>query len=177
MLWTLLLLLSRWIGLHQFCSCVQSLLLLLYCLGVLPGTILCTSVETDGTGLMIFTFKLLPKNKEAPSTGVHHHSVLDKKAKGSLRPLAKAKVDWVYDMSLLLLLELEAAMVSLFFLAGFSLHSTFLSAPFLRAEGGQSKKVVKSLSKLLYKQRLMLLLSLAASMQLESIALQSSLLR
>ncbi len=77
MLWMLLLLPSSWIKLQQFCSCVQSLLLLLYCLGAFPGMKLCTSVETDGTGLMIFTSKLLAKNKEVPSTGAYHHSVLD----------------------------------------------------------------------------------------------------
>jgi hypothetical protein len=104
--------------------------------------------------------------------------VLEEKTKGSLKPLAEDKIDWACTMSFSLLLELEAAMVFLFFVAGFSLCSTSLSAAFLHAERGGAKKVAKLSSKLLNKLQLMLQLSLSvASVRLESIVLRLSLLR
>jgi hypothetical protein len=68
-------------------------------LGALPGMILCTSFETDGTGLTVSAFKQLPKNKKVLSTVAYRQSALEEKIKGSLRPLAEDKVDWVYAMS------------------------------------------------------------------------------
>jgi hypothetical protein len=109
---------------------VQTLLLQFSCFGAFPGTI-------DGSGLMSFTFKLLP-NDEVPSTGMYHQPLSKKKAKGSLRPLAEAKIDWVYAMSLLLVSE--EVMVFLLFLAYLLPCSTF-SATFLRAGGGGASKV------------------------------------
>jgi hypothetical protein len=64
-------------------------------------------------------------------------------------------------VSVLLLLESKAAMVFLFFLAGFSLRSTFLSAAFfLHAERGGFKKVANMLLLSLNKQQSTLQLSL-----------------
>jgi hypothetical protein len=97
---------------------------------------------------MVFKFKLLPNDKEVPSTGVYCQSESKEKAKSLSRPLAKAKADWAYAMSLPYLLELEAAMVFLFFLGGLPLHLAF-SATFLHPGRGGAKKVAKALSKLL----------------------------
>jgi hypothetical protein len=132
---------SRQVRLHQFCVCAQTLLLLLNCLGAFPGTI-------HGIGVKVFTFKLLPNNRDVLSTGAYHQQVSKEKAKGSLRPLAKAGADWAYAMSLPSLSELDAAMVFLFFLAGLSLCLTF-SAAFLCAGGGGAKKVAKASLQLL----------------------------
>jgi hypothetical protein len=111
---------------------MQKLLLQFTWLGAFPGTI-------DGSGLMSFTFKLLP-NDEVPSTGAYHQLLSKEKAKGSLRPLSKAKTDWAYAMSLPSLSE--EAMVFLLFLADLLPRSTF-SAAFLRAEGEGASKVTK----------------------------------
>ena len=91
---------------------------------------------------MFFTFKLLPSDEEVPSTGEYCQLLSKEKAKGSSRPLAKAKADWVYAMSLLSLSE--EAIVFLFFLANLFLRSTF-SATFLCTEGDGAKKVTKAL--------------------------------
>jgi hypothetical protein len=112
---------------------VQTLLLQLNCLGVFPGTI-------TGSGLMTFTFKLLP-NEGVPSTGAYHQPLSEEKAKGSLRPLAKAAKGWVYAMSLPLLLE-EVMAFSLF-LDNLLSRLTFFAA-ILRAGGGGALKVTKT---------------------------------
>jgi hypothetical protein len=115
---------------------MQTLSLLFNCLGAFPGRI-------HGFGLTFFTLKLLPSDKEVPSTGAYRQSLSEEKAKGSLRPLAEAKADWVYAMSLLL--SSEEAMVFLFFLTNLSLRLTF-SAAFLHPGGGGAKKVTKASS-------------------------------
>ncbi len=62
------------------------------------------------------------------------------------------------------------------FLSGISLHSTSFFAAFLIAERGGAKNVAKLSSKLLNKwQSMLLLLLFAASVELESFALRSSL--
>jgi hypothetical protein len=94
-------------------------------LGAFPGTI-------AGSGLMSFTFKVLPHDI-VPSTGMYRRLLSIEKAKGSLRPLAKAVKGWTYAMSLPLLLEEEMAFLSL--LADLLLCSTF-SAAYLCAGGG-----------------------------------------
>jgi hypothetical protein len=76
-------------------------------LGAFPGTI-------HGFGLMFFAFKLLPSDKEVPSTGTYCQSLSKKKAMGSSRHLAEAEADWACTMSLPS--SLEEAMVFLFFL-------------------------------------------------------------
>jgi hypothetical protein len=114
---------------------MQTLSLLFNCLGAFPGTI-------DGSGLMSFTFNLLT-NDEVPSTDAFRQLLFEEKAKGSLRPLAKAKTDWGYAMSLLLLLE--EAMVFFSFLVNLLPRLTF-SATFLRTGGGGALKVTKALS-------------------------------
>jgi hypothetical protein len=165
--WALLLLSLRRVSLRQCCFCVQTSSLLFNCLGAFPGTI-------HGFGLMLFTFKLLPNDKKLPTTGTYHQLESKEKAKGSLRPLAEAKVDWAYAIFLPTSSE-EATMVFLFFLAGLSPRSTFYAA-FLSAGGGGAKKVMKALSKFLDQQGSRLWLS-AASMQSDSIALQWLLLK
>jgi hypothetical protein len=74
-----------------------TLLLQLNCLGAFAGTM-------TGSGLMSFTFKLLP-NEGVLSTGTCHQSFYEEKAKGLLRPLGEAAKSWAYTMSLPLLLE------------------------------------------------------------------------
>ncbi len=50
---------------------MQTLLLLFNCLGVFPGMI-------DGSGIMSFTFKILP-NDEVPSTGAYNQLLSEEK--------------------------------------------------------------------------------------------------
>ncbi len=64
---------------------MQTLLLQFSLLGAFPGMI-------DGSCLTYFPLKLLP-NDEVPSTGAYCQWLSKEKAKGSLRPLAKAKKD------------------------------------------------------------------------------------
>jgi hypothetical protein len=82
-----------------------------------PGMIQHISVEADDTGLMVFTFEFLPKNKRVLSTGAYHQSESEGKTNSSLRHLeeAKTEVEWAYALSLLSLLESKATMVFLFF--------------------------------------------------------------
>ncbi len=105
---------------------MQRLLLQFNFLGAFPGM-------THSFGLVFFIFKLLPSDEEVPSTGTYRQSLSKEKAKGSSRPLAKAKTDWVYTMYLPL--SEEGAMVFLLFLADLLLHLTF-SSIFLPSEGG-----------------------------------------
>ncbi len=90
------------------------------------------------SGLMSFTFKLFP-NEEVLSIGTYRQLLSKKKAKGSLRPLAKAAKGWAYALALLLLLE--EAMAFFLFLANLLQCLTF-SAIFLRTGGGGSLKVM-----------------------------------
>jgi hypothetical protein len=55
------------------------------------GTILHISVETNDTGLMVYSFKLLPENERVPSNDAYHQSESEEKTKGSLRPLTEAE--------------------------------------------------------------------------------------
>jgi hypothetical protein len=113
---------------------MQTLLIVFNQLVAFPGTI-------DGSGLMSFTFKLL-LNDEVPSAGAYCQLLSEAKAKGSSRPLTKAKTDWAYAMSLPSLLE--EAMVFLLFLADLLLRLIF-SATFLHTGGGGALKVTKAL--------------------------------
>ncbi len=90
---------------------------------------------------MFFTFKLLPSDEDVPSTGMYRQSLSEEKTKGSSRPLAEAKADWAYAMSLPSLLE--EAMVFLFFLADLLPRSTF-SAAILHLGGGEAKNLMKA---------------------------------
>ncbi len=112
---------------------MQTLLLQFNFLGAFPGTI-------AGSGLMSFTFKLLPTKE--PSTGTYRQLLSKEKAKGLLRPLAEAAKGWTYAMSLPLLLEGEVAFFPFF--ANLLSRLTF-SAAFLRAGGGGASKVMKGL--------------------------------
>jgi hypothetical protein len=114
---------------------MQTLSLIFNCLGAFTGT-------THSFGLMFFTFKLLPSDKEVPTTGAFHQLLSKEKAKVSLRPLAEAEADWAFAMFLLSLLE--EAMVFLFLLADLLLCLTF-SVSFLHAGRGGAKKVTKAL--------------------------------
>jgi hypothetical protein len=104
---------------------MQTLLLWFNSLGTFPGTI-------AGSGLMSFTFKLLP-TEEVLSTGAYRQSLSKEKAKGLSRPLAKATKGWAYAMALPMLLE-EA--VAFFPLLANLLWCLNFSATFLRTGGG-----------------------------------------
>jgi hypothetical protein len=60
MLWTLLLSLSRWVGMHNFCFFVQTLFLLINCLGAFPGTIMVLVLWFLNLNYYLKTKKYLP---------------------------------------------------------------------------------------------------------------------